>query len=468
MDATLVLTIILVGFSAVLGWLVGRRRTRRAVAMQPPATTDLEPTDPPDLAWIARANAALGAWLRYNERGLPTATTLQPGLSSQVIATVESRIPGLRTPRAAGRTGVERLEEGNLVFVATDDLQVALLLPPGVPHTRAISDLEHLVASLRTRSAFEAAVSRSPSAGETVESISIRLALEVERLFDAEAAVVVGRARGAQVVGTALRADPHLHRVTASPGSPVDLVVRGELTQAVSAYEPLGILPWDRRHRERRAYVMPIAGAGGPLGALVVWSSGGAEPTGPARAELEKAIHRTGLLLEDAVHRLELTEQATRDPLTGLANRRGLENAMAMVKVESGTVICLDLDHFKTLNDSLGHPAGDAALGFVSRVIQDTIRDRDTAARIGGEEFAVWLPATKLEEATKVAERLRTRLAGRAWGWRGQPWPITASFGVAAWPESTGSRDNLIPLADQALYEAKDRGRNRVEVVETS
>jgi diguanylate cyclase (GGDEF)-like protein len=101
-------------------------------------------------------------------------------------------------------------------------------------------------------------------------------------------------------------------------------------------------------------------------------------------------------------------------------------------------------------------------------VIQDTIRDRDTAARIGGEEFAVWLPATKLEEATKVAERLRTRLAGRAWGWRGQPWPITASFGVAAWPESTGSRDNLIPLADQALYEAKDRGRNRVEVVETS
>jgi len=467
-DASFVLTIILVGFSAVLGWLVGRRRTRQAVALQPPATTDLEPTDPPDLAWIARANAALGGWLRYSGRGLPSATTLQSGLSSETVTTVESRLPGLRTPRSAGRTGIERLEEGNLVFVATDDLQVALLLPLGVPHARAIADLEHLVSSVRTRTALEATTGPRGTAGETVESISIRLALEVERLFDAEAAVVVGRARGAQVVGTALRADPHLHRITATAGSPVDLVVRGELKQAVSAYEPLGILPWDRRHRERRAYVMPIAGPSGPLGALVIWTLGGGEPTGPARAELEKGIHRTGLLLEDALHRLELTEQATRDPLTGLANRRGLENAMAVVKVDSGTVICLDLDHFKTLNDTLGHPAGDAALGFVSRVIQDTIRDRDTAARIGGEEFAVWLPVTTLEEAAKVAERLRTRLAGRAWGWQGQPWPITASFGVAGWPESTGSRDNLIALADQALYEAKERGRNRVEVVETS
>jgi two-component system chemotaxis response regulator CheY len=95
------------------------------------------------------------------------------------------------------------------------------------------------------------------------------------------------------------------------------------------------------------------------------------------------------------------------------------------------------------------------------------VRDRDHAGRVGGEEFAIWLPDTPLEEATKVAERLRSRIAGRAWGWQGRPWPITASFGVSGWPESTRSKDNLLTLADRALYRAKDEGRNRVVVWES-
>lgn len=451
--------------AGLLGWLVGRRRIREAVALEPVPLTDLPPSDPPELAWIGRGNGALGVWLRTI--GHPEVrSAVQPLLPSTTAQAIAARLPGLRTTTEGGHTGLERLEEGSLVFVAAEDLQVAMLLPARAPHTRPMAELEQLVAALRTRGTFEAASSRSPSGGESVESIAVRLAFQLEQLLDAEVAIAVRRQRGAQVLGTALRADPHLHRVTASPGSPVDLIVRAELTHSVTAFEPLGILPGDRRHRERRAYVVPILGPGGPVGAAVLWTIGGAEPAGPLRAELEKSVHRTGRMLEDALQQLDLREQATKDPLTGLANRRGLENAMAAIKVERGAVICLDLDHFKSLNDALGHPAGDAALGFVSRIIQDTVRDRDHAGRIGGEEFAIWLPDTPLEEATKVAERLRARISGRAWGWQGQPWPITASFGVSAWPESTRSKDNLLTLADRALYKAKEDGRNRVSVWE--
>jgi diguanylate cyclase (GGDEF)-like protein len=411
---------------------------------------------------VLRANRALGIWFRRAARG-GVVEVVSPALSQEARHLIAARLPGLMG-EGEGRSGVERLEEGNLAFVAADDIQVGVLMPPRVPTTTAIRDLEGVIAAIRTKDFLEVISSRTPSAGESVASIAVRLALEAERLLEAEVAVAIRRPRGAQVVGTALRADPHLHRVTAAPGSPVDLCVRGEVDAPMMVFEPLGLLPWDRRHRERKAFVMPIKARTGPVGALVVWTVHGAEPTGPNRAELKRAVHRSALLFEDALHRLQLVEEATRDPLTGLVNRRGLEAAMGTMDVERGALVCIDLDHFKTLNDTLGHPAGDAALGFVSRVILDTVRDRDTAARIGGEEFAVWLPGTPLDEATRVAERLRTRIAGRAWGWQGRPWPITASFGVAGWPEGTNSRENLFQLADQALYRAKQAGRNRVEV----
>ena len=416
------------------------------------------------MGWVLRANRALGVWLRRADRGGVIEVT-EPGLDSQVSRTITDRLPGL-TAGTEGRSGVERLEAGNFVFVAADDLQAGILVPPRIPTGPVLRDLEGLVGAVRAKAIFEVGATRTPTVRETVSSIAVRFALQVEAWLDAEVAVAVRRPRGAQVMGCARRADPHLHRVTAPPGSPVDLCIRGEVEAPVLAYEPLGVLPWDRRHRERKAWVAPIKGPSGPLGALVVWTVSGAEPAGPNRAEVDKGLHRTGLLLEDAIQRLELVEEAARDPLTGLVNRRGLENAMGAIEVERGALVAVDLDHFKSLNDALGHPAGDAALGFISRILQETVRDRDTAARIGGEEFAIWLPGVALEEAERVAERIRTRIAGRAWGWQGRPWPITASLGVAAWPESTNSRDNLLGLADQAMYRAKQGGRNRVETAE--
>ena len=460
--STGILVLIALALGLGIGWLWSRRRP--AAAPPPPPADIPGPLDLPEMGWVLRANRAHGVWLRRADRGGVIEVT-EPGLDSQVSRTITDRLPGL-TAGTEGRSGVERLEAGNFVFVAADDLQAGILVPPRIPTGPVLRDLEGLVGAVRAKAIFEVGATRTPTVRETVSSIAVRFALQVEAWLDAEVAVAVRRPRGAQVMGCARRADPHLHRVTAPPGSPVDLCIRGEVEAPVLAYEPLGVLPWDRRHRERKAWVAPIKGPSGPLGALVVWTVSGAEPAGPNRAEVDKGLHRTGLLLEDAIQRLELVEEAARDPLTGLVNRRGLENAMGAIEVERGALVAVDLDHFKSLNDALGHPAGDAALGFISRILQETVRDRDTAARIGGEEFAIWLPGVALEEAERVAERIRTRIAGRAWGWQGRPWPITASLGVAAWPESTNSRDNLLGLADQAMYRAKQGGRNRVETAE--
>ena len=123
----------------------------------------------------------------------------------------------------------------------------------------------------------------------------------------------------------------------------------------------------------------------------------------------------------------------------------------------------VDLDRFKLLNDTLGHPAGDAALRHVAGILQRQLRDRDLVARIGGEEFAVWLPGAPLTEGLEVAERIRRAVESEAWQWSGSPRPLTASCGVAAYPAPVGDIDNLRGAADAALYRAKQHGRNRVE-----
>lgn len=459
-DWTLVL--VGVGLGLVIGWVIARLFTERVATPPPPPARPQPPvsSDPPELAWIARANGALGVWFRRSSRGT-VVQVVDPSLPAAIGKAIESRLAGLANPN--GRTEVERIDEGSVVYIGGDDVQLAVLVPPKQAFAQAQRDLEGFVGLLRTREMLELASQKPAGSGETVASVAIRLAIEIERLLDAEVAVVARRPRGAQVMGTSVRADPHLHRLMAVPGSAVDLAVRGEVSGMVMAYDPLGILPPDRRLRERRAFVMPIPSQSGPLAAVVVWPPSGVEPTGPARVELEAALRRAGPRFEDSMQRLELAEQAVRDPLTGLRNRRGMTEAMGSIEVERGTLVCFDLDRFKSLNDTLGHPAGDAALQTVAGILEDIVREGDAAARVGGEEFAVWLPQATLEEGLAVAERIRVRIEQSKWEWQGRGWPLAASFGVASWPETTRHRDNLFTQADAALYRAKSNGRNRVE-----
>jgi diguanylate cyclase (GGDEF)-like protein len=160
--------------------------------------------------------------------------------------------------------------------------------------------------------------------------------------------------------------------------------------------------------------------------------------------------------------------QAMTDALTGLYNHRyfqeRLEREMKLADRNDDNVslILLDLDHLKRINDTLGHRAGDAALCHVARLMQTTVRGVDICARYGGEEFVVILPQCDRDGAILVAERLREAIASTPIQKVGQ---VTASLGVATYPSSARSKEELIEMSDRAMYLAKAAGRNRVRTL---
>jgi len=165
---------------------------------------------------------------------------------------------------------------------------------------------------------------------------------------------------------------------------------------------------------------------------------------------------------------------ATTDALTGLVNRRAFsdwaqrELRRTQRYNDALSVILLDVDHFKQINDRYGHAAGDLVLGSVARQLMNGIRNCDVVARWGGEEFVLALPSTPLDGAREVAERARRRLENANIETNeGTPIPVTASFGVAQ-VDSQESLEQLIDRADRAMYTAKSSGRNRVECSRTA
>jgi diguanylate cyclase (GGDEF)-like protein len=168
--------------------------------------------------------------------------------------------------------------------------------------------------------------------------------------------------------------------------------------------------------------------------------------------------------------REELREQATRDSLTRLWNRssilRELDRELARLARESRPlgVVIVDLDHFKDINDTYGHLAGDAVLREAARRMQSSIRQYDSIGRYGGEEFLILFPGCSETDCFAQAERLRKQLAAAEMAVNGIPLRVTASFGVtAALPSAGSTQEGLIRKADEALYQAKNAGRNRVE-----
>jgi diguanylate cyclase (GGDEF)-like protein len=128
------------------------------------------------------------------------------------------------------------------------------------------------------------------------------------------------------------------------------------------------------------------------------------------------------------------------------------------------SLIILDLDSFKVVNDSYGHLTGDDILAKIGNVVRDSIRGADMAFRYGGDEFAVLLPNTGTDAANKVAERIRKRITAKV---KCHRIPITTSLGLATWPTNGAIADELIASADGALYEAKRSGGNRTNQSET-
>jgi diguanylate cyclase (GGDEF)-like protein len=163
----------------------------------------------------------------------------------------------------------------------------------------------------------------------------------------------------------------------------------------------------------------------------------------------------------------QLEERVVHDPLTGLANRVLFEEVLkreigkAASRGGAVSLLALDLDHFKKVNDTYGHPVGDLVLRQFAGVLRSSLRRADLPARVGGEEFGVIL-TQPLAEAALVAEKVRKGVTEEAFGEQGDAFHLSVSIGCAGWKNSATSPEALIKAADEALYEAKKSGRNRV------
>lgn len=212
--------------------------------------------------------------------------------------------------------------------------------------------------------------------------------------------------------------------------------------------------------------IVPLFNEGRPLGVLAVEHA-------VERGRIERRVvsmvnqfaAHAALALRNSWLLQQVQKMAETDGLTGVANRRMFEETLAREfsrSERSGdplTLVMFDVDHFKKLNDTYGHQVGDEVLKGVARALGGRSRDFDTVARYGGEEFAVILPGCSSKEALAVAERLRSGISEAGDEVAG---PITASAGVATFPSHAGDVTELIRAADEALYESKRTGRDRV------
>jgi len=252
-----------------------------------------------------------------------------------------------------------------------------------------------------------------------------------------------------------------------------DLVLLDVMMPGMDGYETCRRLK--ARDKTKDVAVIFITGADGEaeeatglgLGAIDYITKPFAPAIVRARVQNHLALVRANEELRAANEMLQ--RLAVTDALSGLANRRRflevgsqeLERAR-----RSGGLLCvlmLDIDHFKAINDTHGHPAGDAVIQAVARTLSDGVRSIDLAGRLGGEEFAVLLPITDCKGAVELADRLRERIASQAIPWEnGQELRVTVSVGVAQGTPKTRTFEALLGAADQALYRAKNAGRNRV------
>lgn len=196
---------------------------------------------------------------------------------------------------------------------------------------------------------------------------------------------------------------------------------------------------------------------------------------------LENSLHehfnppRYSLIIRDISEKRSSTEDLIKasfnDHLTGISNRRaffeaaGLEFERWKKRPRPLSILAIDADYFKKVNDTYGHASGDEVLKHLSKVLQDSVREMDLVARLGGEEFGALLPSTDMEGAFKIAERIRTSIADSLLDVDGQQIRYTVSIGVSTVNQHVTGIDMLLKIADEALYASKHDGRNRVTAI---
>jgi diguanylate cyclase (GGDEF)-like protein len=291
------------------------------------------------------------------------------------------------------------------------------------------------------------------------------VAREVTALFESDAGIV-WRFDGGQAEAVGSHGDG-----AAPPGTRITLDGGGAAATVAQTGRPARASYAAGRHggegAVRHGIASPVVVGGDLWGCVHIASTlrGGVSPFDTATEQrLERFAELVALALANADTRMALQERAATDPLTGLANRRHFQERMAEEWDRARrhgdhlSLVLIDLDHFKRVNDTWGHPAGDRVLAELAQRLRKATRTHDILGRIGGEEFAWLLPGATEDDAVAAAERARDLVRGTPFPEVG---PVTASFGVCHHADANGPSE-LQQLADDALYTAKHLGRDRV------
>ena len=451
----------------VIGWLVAR-----VAAPQGRAAQDCLPADPHHvLDLLRRAHGAVFACLVRSDG----AETLNAGNAAGANDLAERTAATARVALGDRRQHVIK-DPHTIAAVGDGDLGIALAWTGAAPAPEtleaALADQRALLGGFQAHGglgwARKPVVATPPTATvpEALQSVAFAICESARSLCDCPAVLVL-RDLGSQVasiVAVSQGADRRLVRSTVAPDSVAGRACMGDVPIAgTSGTELFGQFRADRRRRDEQGVAYPLRDGRQGVGALVVFAA--PEQLGDAvQSRLMGLAEESGPRLAMAAAIRAAETRAQTDELTGLWNRRALDRAMQTDSSFECALLLVDLDHFKKLNDSFGHTAGDAALRHVARVLRAALREKDLAARVGGEEFACWLPNTPLHQAREVAERVRQSVGAARLYWAGAELSLACSVGVAAKPETVGQTANLYAAADAALYRAKEGGRNRVEV----
>ena len=395
---------------------------------------------------------------------------------------------------ASYRTGLKLALWHSLLLLVVYYAQEAAMAVPGIPHPPALtSDAFHRLVGfisvywvvalatatfsalnereLRRRRYDLEALAKMASKLETVSEARDVANTLLEGLVDTfgfdrgvilaklgdDVSLLAAHGDGVLKQSTLLTADPVLHQAW-----------RSRKTTLVSAFDPANsptlsnLLPGGRNF-----VVVPLTAEGGSVGAAVLEHGVklGSRIERRVVSMVERFSSHAALALRNASLVDQLRDMAATDGLTAVANRRTFEAALEIELARAAragstvSLVMVDIDHFKHLNDAHGHQVGDEILRAVATTLKEQSRGFDTAARYGGEEFAVIMPGCDLADAERSAERFRRAIANMD-----AVAPVTVSAGVATFPAHATDAETLVKKADGALYESKDAGRNRTTV----
>jgi two-component system cell cycle response regulator len=357
---------------------------------------------------------------------------------------------------------------------------------------RAAEQVVRIIAHERTFTAVERSKYEQEQFYKASEMLNEALTLDevYERSFDAvraiaeyDLAVITGAttAERQRVLAIDLRATDNAWRSVAETledrelretGSLVAMAIKNKhFMPATGEFLDNDLVVFDSQTKLRNGrslLVLPLTRGDVVLGAITLVSSKPHQYPGQTREMLRVISHQVGVSLQNARMYQTMEHRATTDGLTGLTNHRAFQERLTQIHAlaerngERYCIVLTDIDHFRSINDTYGHPVGDQVLKRVAALFSGRARKVDTVARYGGEEFVLILPDTNGEGAEHFANKLREEIGMMAMKSEHGTFKITISMGIAEYPTHGADRLELIEKADQALYHCKEHGRNQV------